>query len=87
MINILKNVGIVSLIVSVWAIFSNFINNLFIWEYLTSFFVFMRMLFKPVEFLWNFDTSIEIITLILGILVAYSSFQAVMIIRNNFKNN
>lgn len=82
----LKNTIILSSIIFGLRILGGYINKLSIWDYLTQFFVFIRTLTAPVNFIWDFDTSWQIITIILGILIAYSAFQAILIVRDNYKS-
>lgn len=85
MIKFLKNTALISVILLALRGLGGVVNNLAIWDYLTQFFVLIRKVVSPLDFLWSFDTSFEIITIILGILIAYSSLQAFVIIRYNYK--
>lgn len=85
MIKFLKNTALISAILLALRGLGGVVNNLAIWDYLTQFFVLIRKVVAPLDFIWSFDTSFEIITIILGILIAYSSLQAFVIIRDNYK--
>lgn len=86
MIKIIKNLGIFIAIITALKVFGLLINALPIWNWLTQFFVFIKKMVSPVDFIWNFDTTSQIIVVILGILIAYSIVQGYIIIRDNFKN-
>lgn len=86
MIKFLKNSAIIAAILVALRIVGEVVNNLTIWSYLTQFFVLIRKVVSPLDFFWSFDTSWQIIVVILGILVAYSSLQAFVIIRDNYKH-
>lgn len=86
MIKLLKNLAIFSTLIIALKVFGLLIDKLPIWAWLTQFFVFIRTITRPLDFLWHFETSWQIIGLILSILTAYSFVQAYLIIRNNFKD-
>ena len=63
-----------SVVVGIYAIltvFGNLINNFFLKTYLTQFFVLLRTVVKPLNFLWDFDTSFTLLGLSISILVVY----------------
>lgn len=60
------------------------INQLNVWNWLTDFFVLLRMSTRPLDFMWDFQTSWQIITVMISVLTIFYSFKAIMIIKNQF---
>ena len=80
-------ISIISIIVSVLYFVGNGLNDTWLIPHLTDFFVFFCTITKPLEFFWDFTTSIHLIGLSLGLLLAYYSIKAVITILNIFKDN
>ena len=80
-------ISIISIIVSVLYFVGNGLNDVWLIPRLTDFFVLLRTITKPLEFFWDFTTSIHLIGLSLGLLLAYYSIKAVITILNIFKDN
>ncbi len=83
MIKILIKLAIFGIIITILTVFSNWINNLIIWEYLTQFFVFLRQIIRPMDWLWDFETSWTILGVALSIAIAYLPIKAALIVKNN----
>lgn len=86
MTKLLKNLAIISGIILGLKAIGSLINALPIWNWLTQFFIFIKMITAPLDFLWNFQTTWQIITTIFTILIAYSVIQGYLVIRDNFKD-
>lgn len=83
----LIKISIISIIVSVLYFVGNGLNDAWLVPHLTDFFVLLRTVTSPLDFLWDFSTSITLIGLSLGMLLAYYSIKAVITILNIFKDN
>lgn len=85
MTKLLKNLAIISLITSALAGIGYIINQTGIWDWLTHFFVFLRSIVKPMSFLWDFDTTFQILGLALSIMSAIYTLKAALVIKNIFE--
>lgn len=84
MINFLKNYGIYGLIIIALRALGLAIDKSGVWDYLTVFFVTLRTLVKPLDFMWDFGTSYLLINLCLSLLILVYGFKAVMLVKGIF---
>lgn len=80
--NVIIRSGIVILTISALTLLGNVINDFFFIQWLTTFFVLIRTLIKPLTFIWDFQTSFYLIGLSLSILISYFTFKAFLVIKN-----
>lgn len=53
-------------------------------NYLVQFFVFLRSVVAPLNFIWNFDTTFTLLGLTLTLFIAYFSFKVFLTLKNLF---
>ena len=53
-------------------------------SYLVQFFVFLRSVVAPLDFIWHFDTTFILLGITLNLFIAYFSFKAFLTLRNLF---
>ena len=76
--------GFVLLLLIVLTWFGNILNDYFIVDFLTQFFVLLRTVVKPLDFLWHFETSFTLIGWSISIYFLYIGFKAFLTLRNLF---
>ena len=76
--------GLTLLLIIVLTWFGNLLNDYFVVDFLTQFFVLLRTVVKPLDFLWDFDTSFTLISWSLSIYLIYIGFKAFLTVRNIF---
>lgn len=82
---ILKPTAFIGALLVALRILGGVINNLIPWTWLTSFFSIMRWGLGLLDFMWDTDTLIIVIGLVLAINVAYWAFKGVLAVINYFR--
>lgn len=59
-------------------------NKLFNWDMLGIFFAFLRNSVKPLDFIWDFDTSFVLIGKAISLFMAYFTFKIILLIKELF---
>jgi len=76
MINILKNIGLVGVVILILTALGTAINAIVPWAWLTDFFTLLRHLTDLIDFTWDTSTMWTIVGLSMTIFVAEWVFRA-----------
>lgn len=85
-IKILKNVGLIGLIIGGLSVLGNVINSIIPWGWLTNFFIIIRNLLALIDYFIDTNTLITLIGLRLSIEIAYWSYKAIIWVVSFFKD-
>lgn len=81
--NIIR-MAVLGVVLTALVILGNVLNNFLLVEYLTQFFVLVRTITKPLAFLWDFDTSFQLMGYSISVLISYWGIKAILTIKNYF---
>jgi len=87
MINILKNIGIVGVMMAALSVLGLAINQLVPWSWLTNFFVIIRYFSILFDWIWDVPTMYVLLTIAFSLQITVWGFKASIAAVNYFKNN
>lgn len=80
----LKKYGLAGMILLGLTALGTVINEVVKWVWLTNFFIILRVAIKPLEFMWDFNTSFIILGASMTIMGAIYTFKAIRVIKALF---
>lgn len=84
MTSLIIKIALIPLLLLILGIFGNFLNEAYLINYFTQFFVLLRTVIKPLEFFWDFETSFSLIGWSLSLLILYWTVKIFIVIQNIF---
>lgn len=87
MINIVKQIALVSLVVLILTLLGAVIDAIIPWSWLTYFFTIIRNGVGIIDFMWDTDTMFTLIALSLSIVISVWAFKAGLLAISYFKHN
>jgi len=87
MINLLKNIGIVGMMLTALSGIGIVINQLVPWGWLTKFFIILRYFGNLFDWGWDMTTTWTVVGITFSIQIALWAFKATVAAVNYFKNN
>jgi len=87
MTSLIVKISLIPLLLLSLSFFGSVLNETFLINYFTQFFVFLRTIIKPLNFLWDFETSFALIGWALSLFIAYWAIKIFIIIKNIFISN
>jgi hypothetical protein len=85
MINFLKNLAILGIVISGLTALGLVINSIPIWGYVTNIFVFIRMLIRPAQVIWDVPSLLEVVGWFFKLLTGGASFFAIYMAYKMFR--